>query len=89
MDEDVRLLRMPDPYFYFARDLKRVNEYEMNKIRFTRQAGLITYPGGCCAVYNIRDEILNWIGDGEMKIKIHLHLMQRKIRAISSTKEFS
>ena len=73
MDEQVRLLRMPDPYFYFARDLKRVNEYEMNKIRFTRLAGVITYPGGCYAVYNTRDEIMNWMGDGEMKIKLHLH----------------
>lgn len=73
MDEDVRLLRMPDPCFYFARDLKRVNEYEMNKIRFTRLAGAIAYPGGCHAVYNTRDEIMNWMGDGEMKIKYHLH----------------
>lgn len=73
MDDQVRQLRMPDPYFYFARDLKRVNEYEMNKIRFTRLVGAITYPGGCYAVYNNRWEVQKWMGEGESKIKFHLH----------------
>ena len=72
LDDQVRQLRMPDPYFYFARDLKRVNEYELNKIRFTRLIGAIIYPGGCYAVYNSRGETLKWMGEGESKIKFHL-----------------
>ena len=72
LDDQVRQLRMPDPYFYFARDLKRVNEYELNKIRFTRLVGAIIYPGGCYAVYNSRGEALKWMGEGESKIKFHL-----------------
>lgn len=38
-------MRMPEPYFYFARDLKRVNAYELNKIRFTRLVGALSSFG--------------------------------------------
>ena len=72
MDDAVRRLRLTDPSFYFARELKRVNDYELNKIRFTRLAGAIVYPGGAYAVYNYREEMLTWMGEGELKIKLHL-----------------
>lgn len=72
MDDAVRRLRLTDPCFYFARELKRVNDYELNKIRFTRLAGAIVYPGGAYAVYNYREEMLKWMGEGELKIKLHL-----------------
>ena len=73
MDDEVRRLRLTDPCFYFARELKRVNDYELNKIRFTRLAGAIVYTGGAYAVYNYREEMLKWMGEGEVKIKHHLH----------------
>lgn len=73
MDDAVRQLRLTEPCFYFARELKRVNDYELNKIRFTRLAGAIVYPGGAYAVYNYREEMLKWMGEGEIKIKHHLH----------------
>jgi len=72
MDDDVRSLRLNEPYFYFSRELKRVNDYEMNKIRFTRLAGAVAYPGGVYAVYNYRDGMQKWMGEGEFKIKLHL-----------------
>ena len=72
MEEEIRHLQMDSPYFYFSRELKRVNDYEMNKIRFTRLAGAIAYPGGAYAVYNHREGMLRWMGEGEIKIKIHL-----------------
>ena len=72
MDDDIRSLQMDAPYFYFSRELKRVNAYEMNKIRFTRLAGVIAYPGGAYAVYNHRDGMQKWMGEGELKIKLHL-----------------
>ena len=73
IDDAVRRLRLTEPCFYFARELKRVNDYELNKIRFTRLAGAIVYPGGAYAVYNYREEMLKWMGEGEIKIKHHLH----------------
>lgn len=73
MEQEIRRLQMANPYFYFARELKRVNDYELNKIRFTRLAGAIVYPGGAYAVYNYREEMLRWMGEGEVKIKHHLH----------------
>ena len=73
MADEVRRLRLTEPCFYFARELKRVNDYEVNKIRFTRLAGAIVYPGGAYAVYNYREEMLKWMGEGEVKIKHHLH----------------
>ena len=72
MEDDVRSLQIDEPYFYFSRELKRVNDYEMNKIRFTRLAGAIVYPGGAYAVYNHREGMQRWMGEGELKIKLHL-----------------
>ena len=72
MDDDIRSLRMKEPYFYFSRELKRVNDYELNKIRFTRLAGATAYYGGAYAVYNHREGMRRWMGEGELKIKLHL-----------------
>jgi hypothetical protein len=72
MSTEVRHLQVQKPYFYLARELKQVNAYELNKIRFTRLAGAIVYPGGAYAVYNNRDQMLNWMGEGERKIRNHL-----------------
>ena len=65
-------MQVQKPYFYLARELKRENAYELNKIRFTRLVGAIVYPGGAYAVYNNRDQMLNWMGEGERKIRNHL-----------------
>lgn len=73
MEPQIRQLRPEQPFFYFARDVKGVNDYELNKIRFTRLAGAIVYPGGMYAVYNIRSRMPRWMGEGERKIRLHLH----------------
>lgn len=72
MSTEIRHLQGQKPYFYLARELKRENAYELNKIRFTRLVGAIVYPGGAYAVYNNRDQMLNWMGEGERKIRNHL-----------------
>ena len=72
MEQQVRQLRSPASYFYFARALKRVNDYELNKIRFTRLAGAIVYHGGMYPVYNFRAQMPRWMGEGERKIRMHL-----------------
>lgn len=83
MSMEVRLLRVSSPNFYLARELKQVNDYELNKIRFTRLAGAIAYPGGAYAVYNNRDQMLNWMGEGERKIRNHLHSIFTPMQSFS------
>ena len=83
MSTEVRHLQVQKPYFYLARELKQVNAYELNKIRFTRLAGAIVYPGGAYAVYNNRDQMLNWMGEGERKIRNHLHTIFTPMQSFS------
>lgn len=83
MSNEVRCLQVQKPCFYLARELKQVNEYELNKIRFTRLAGAIVYPGGAYAVYNNRDQMLNWMGEGERKIRNHLHTIFTPMQSFS------
>ena len=40
----------------------------MNTIRYTRLAGIVTVPGGAYAVYNLRNEMPKWMGEGESKV---------------------
>ena len=79
-DERVVYLRCSKPYFYFAREVKRVYLNEMNKIRYTRMAGIITVPGGAYAVYNLRNEMPKWMGDGESKILWKMYSMFYPLR---------
>lgn len=83
MDEDIRQLNPDEPCFFFGRDLKRLEDYELNKIRFTRLAGAIVYPGGLYYTYNYREEILKWMGDGEQKIKYYLKSIFYELRGFS------
>ena len=83
MSMEVRLLSVSSPNFYLARELKQVNDYELNKIRFTRLVGAIAYPGGAYAVYNNRDQMLNWMGEGERKIRNHLHSIFTPMQSFS------
>jgi len=55
------------PCFYFARDIKRAGEGELNKTMFTRVTGALFASHQCCAVYNTRDAVMRWGGMGEMK----------------------
>ncbi len=73
MEDYIRNLQVSNPSFFLSRELKQVNDYELNKIRFTRLIGSIVYHGGCYAVYNTRDEGIKWLDEGESKIKYHLH----------------
>ena len=83
MDEDIRQLTPDEPCFFFGRDLKRLEDYELNKIRFTRLAGAIVYSGGLYYTYNYREEILKWMGDGEQKIKYYLKSIFYELRGFS------
>lgn len=64
---------VPDePSFYLSKELKYFGGDDVNKISFSRITGALFYPGGCYAVYNSRDYLMNWNGKGELKVKAHL-----------------
>ena len=67
-EEEIKNLQCTTPYFYFAREVKRAYKEEMNKIRYTRLAGILTFSGGAYAVYNLRNEVPRWMGEGESKV---------------------
>ena len=52
----------------------------MNKIRYTRLAGVLTLRDGVYAVYNLRNEVPNWMGEGESKVLLHMESMFYPIR---------
>ena len=80
MEETSKNLKHAEPNFYFAREVKRVYENELNKIRYTRLAGMITFWNGVYVVYNLRDEMPKWIADGEAKILWHMDSMFHPLR---------
>ncbi len=80
MEETTKNLQHEEPCFYFAREIKRVYEDELNKIRYTRLAGVITFGNGVYVVYNLRDEMPKWIADGETKILWHMESMFHPLR---------
>ena len=80
LEERVKMLRCKKPYFYFAREVKRTYEEEMNKIRYTRLAGVVTIPNGAYAVYNIRDTFPAWMDEGESKVLWKMEYMFQPIR---------
>lgn len=71
-------LTVPDfPSFYIARDFKKLIKDDLNKTRYTRIVGALFYPGGCYSVYNARDAVMKWGGDGEIKTADHLMQLTR------------
>lgn len=60
------------PSFYISKELKYVGDDDVNKTSFSRITGALFCPGGCYAVYNSRDYLMNWNGRGEAKVRLHL-----------------
>ena len=61
-----------EPSFYMSNELKHVGNDDVNKISFSRITGALFYPGGCYAVYNGRDYLMNRNGRGESKTRLIL-----------------
>jgi hypothetical protein len=80
LEDDIKMLRCTNPFFYFAREVKRAYKEEMNKIRYTRLAGVLTLQDGVYTVYNLRNEVPNWMGEGESKVLWHMESMFYPIR---------
>lgn len=64
---------IPDtPCFYLSRELKAVEQDDIEKTMFSRVTGAIFYSHGVYAVYNSRDSVMKWHGKGECKFKASL-----------------
>lgn len=72
LGEEIQALDPEWPCFYIGRDLKKLNEGELNKTKFTRLVGLAVSQGRCHAVYNCRHKPMEWFGQGEYKARVHL-----------------
>ena len=55
------------PCFYPSRVVKKLDGDSMNKTGFTRMTGLLLHQGVGFAVYNTRNAVMKWHGDGELK----------------------
>ena len=53
--------------FYSSRELKNLWDGEIKKIQYVRMSGLVLSRYGGMAVYNTRDAVMKWSGEGEYK----------------------
>ena len=74
------------PCYYIARDIKKVDPLELNKTTYTRIVGALFYPGGAYAVYNTRNAVMKWNGNGEIKAAEHLAALARFNAGVSGVK---
>ena len=66
--------QISDAKFYLSLALKEFWEGEMNKTKFSRMVGAIVYPKGCHMVYNSRNTLMKWSGNGESKVRGYLSI---------------
>ena len=66
--------QISDAKFYLSLALKEFWEGEMNKTKFSRMVGAIVYPKGCHMVYNSRNTLMKWSGNGESKVQGYLSI---------------
>ena len=76
-------ITLNQPCFYSARDLKRISDDGANKTMFTRVVGALFTPSCCYAVYNTRDAVMKWSGQGEVKTVGHLLELARMNAGLS------
>jgi len=69
-----RIITM-QPLVYPSRMLKFSDDGEVNKTSFSRITGAVFAGGDCYAVYNTRNAVMKWSGEGEMKMKVNINLL--------------
>ena len=57
------------PAVYPAKQLKDIGVGERNKTQFTRLVGALFSGGECYALYNTRNAVMRWGGEGEFKAR--------------------
>lgn len=62
---------------YPAKEIKRIAEAEMNKTKYTRYTAAILSPETCLVIYNTRNAVMKWNGQGEYKTRQDLMMVAR------------
>lgn len=75
--QTMRNLLVDKQCYYGSKQLKEVSILEMNKHMYTRIVGAVFANGNAYAVYNTRDEIMKWKGNGEKKTLVNLEEVSR------------
>ena len=57
---------------YPGKEIKRLENMDVNKIGFTRIVGLLFAPEQAYALYNVRNAVMKWSGTGEYKAFCHV-----------------
>lgn len=73
----MRSKRIGSPVAYPAKEIKRISEGELNKTKYTRFTAAILSPESCLVVYNTRNAVMRWNGQGEYKTRQDLMLVSR------------
>lgn len=61
-----------EPAFYSSKYLKSVGNGEENKTQYTRMVGSLLTSSSNYIVYNTRDGVMNWHGQGEQKMLLNM-----------------
>ena len=61
-----------DPAFYLSKHLKKIDPDGFNKTKYARIVGALFYETGCYSVYNLRDALMKWKPESELKVKLDM-----------------
>ncbi|MBR5835689.1 MAG: hypothetical protein IKY66_05940, partial [Bacteroidales bacterium] len=61
-----------DPAFYISKHLKKTDPDGFNKTKYARIVGALFYQTGCYSVYNLRDTMMKWKPESELKVKLDM-----------------
>lgn len=73
--EGINRIITTQPLAYPSRMLKFTDNGEGNKTGFSRITGAVFAGGNCYAVYNTRNAVMKWSGEGETKMKVNINLL--------------
>lgn len=65
----IEVIPFKEPAFYHSRVLKVLGKNDLKKNQFTRIIGAIFYETGCYVIYNTRNAVMKWCGEGEIKTR--------------------
>ena len=67
-----QVLSFNEPAFYISKQLKKTDPDGFNKTKYARIVGALFYQTGCYAVYNLRDALMKWKPESELKVRLDL-----------------
>lgn len=85
IDRRAYMIDPGSPFFLTSRAIKQIggDDDEANKTNFTRMVGGLFTGNDCYCVFNTRDSVMKWSGEGEMKARINLDFIYEANAAYS------